>query len=944
MSRTGSYLRIPESYARHLGGLRWCPSGEAVEYVEELPSVGLVFALSGEIGRFLDGFLIKRDPIHFGQVLHLLHLLGLGRGGTPAWSRDLAMAFYENGRPLGNAGAFCAVLTGPVPAVPLPPDRRELSRLLASDTSMAALASRWAAEPWALTAAEPSVAPESFESAVRAAVEGYSFEEMKAWFRHGRGPIREVGEALGRAVAEGRPRSLSGVLTPLLGRPRLAPAAPLVASVLGALALPPRRLAHRELPLGGYTDVTNKGNPEQILPSQFALDEPEFLRRFAERELLYYHREEPHAPRTEELVVVLDQGVRTWGDVRLILTAAVIALARRAERLGIRFRIVSTDPDGAVLDPLEVDRDALGERLEASDLSANPAAALARALADRPESAPSRDVVLLTHPRSLDEREVSAAARSVPAGTRLYALGVDGRGASQFAELRGGAAIALSRFQVRVSAATPVPAAPASPPTDAPAEWRGDLEPIPFPFRLGLTSRVGAGLFALDHEGRWLLAATHLGMLHLIRADGSGHEMLPRGMLDGSVLREVEVVLGLAGGFLVAGQVEGRRVAFHYDVEARACRAFDLGANLGHATRDRWFYLRSLHAVVLRWPEASPRDRAIELATGRVSARPDRVTAELKTSVIARAFAEADGLTLPPPYLQLDGRPSEPSIEVDPRSGRVALRAAGQPWEPFTPIADGRPALAGAKLLEAQLAGNALAVSAREATAGRGQSARATLRLFRGPHGDPMGEYPLAPGCEEFALSGDGRILARRIGWRIFQVREALNAADRGIVTSKGRHHDKLQVELGDVWLIARAGRRVHLIRWDRERLEIRSSDGQEPSPFLAAFGGETLPFNYAVTTRRPGAVAYDHRRFLTGCPHRLDVAVDVLGQVAILEPSGALVCMFFVFRHAVAAWLPDGTRLGPSGLIGGAETPDAAARVARALRDASGRSVGVSR
>ncbi len=66
--------------------------------------------------------------------------------------------------------------------------------------------------------------------------------------------------------------------------------------------------------------MTTTGNPEQILPSQFALDDLEFLRRFAERELLYFRREEPHSRTREELVVLLDQGVRTWGIVRLVLT------------------------------------------------------------------------------------------------------------------------------------------------------------------------------------------------------------------------------------------------------------------------------------------------------------------------------------------------------------------------------------------------------------------------------------------------------------------------------------------------------------------------------------------------------------------------------------------------------------------------------------------------
>src|SRR5262249_56649619 len=129
-------------------------------------------------------------------------------------------------------------------------------------------------------------------------------------------------------------RSRRGALAARRARRRLAGARRSVARLAGALPLPRRRLDHHELPLGGYADVTTKGHVDQLLPSQFALDEWDFFRRFAERELLYFRREEPHAPVRQQLVVLLDQGVRTWGGVRLVLAAAVMALGRQAGRPG----------------------------------------------------------------------------------------------------------------------------------------------------------------------------------------------------------------------------------------------------------------------------------------------------------------------------------------------------------------------------------------------------------------------------------------------------------------------------------------------------------------------------------------------------------------------------------------------------------------------------------
>src|SRR5439155_360165 len=80
----------------------------------------------------------------------------------------------------------------------------------------------------------------------------------------------------------------------------------------------------------------------------------DFLRRYGDRELLYFRREEPHARTRHELVVLLDQGVRTWGDVRLVLAAAVLALGRQAVRGKLPFRVSVTSAAGELLDPAAV--------------------------------------------------------------------------------------------------------------------------------------------------------------------------------------------------------------------------------------------------------------------------------------------------------------------------------------------------------------------------------------------------------------------------------------------------------------------------------------------------------------------------------------------------------------------------------------------------------------
>ena len=67
---------------------------------------------------------------------------------------------------------------------------------------------------------------------------------------------------------------------------------------------------------------------------------------------------------------------------------------------------------------------------------------------------------------------------------------------------------------------------------------------------------------------------------------------------------------------------------------------------------------------------------------------------------------------------------------------------------------------------------------------------------------------------------------------------------------------------------------------------------------------------------------------------------VNTFGQVALLDADERLLAMFVAFRGQVAAWMPDGTRLGPchgpSPLIDGPATPGAAERIGRVLKEAS--------
>jgi hypothetical protein len=912
MNHVDRYLLPPADYVRTLGGLRWSPDGEAVERGD-----GSTFALAGEVVSFLEGFACERPPIAFGHVLHFLYLLRTELpGGRPGREPldALRSSFRRAGQIHRNAGALAGVLCQDLPAVPRPPGTWDVwQRVILRATG-----------PWQAAGESsppgdvPPLSPEAFEAHLTKVLAGYTQEDLLAWFRTGQGSVRHVGEQLARATLV-RPRSLAAVLAELARQPRLGGAVPYVAQLVSALSLPPRRLPERGLPLGGYADVATRGHPEQVLLSQFALEELDFLRRHAENELLYFRREEPQANLREELLVVLDQGVRTWGEVRLVLTAALFALGQLAGRRRLPFRIAVTGDRGTPHDPLTTEPAALARLLEASDLSSTPGLALESALEE--PTAGLRDVVLLTHPRALAEADVLAAARRVSRGVRLFGVTVDRQGHAELSELRGGNPLSRGRFRVDLSP-RPTPVEQAPQPRDG---WSGPVEPVGFPFRFGIESSPQHRGFAFDHDGDWLLVAGSDGYLLAMRTDGSLTEMLPRAMLprptrSNTVLSDVTGVLGVAGGFVVTGRLDGIPAAAHYDFVRRHCALFVVSTERAGT----WLYRRSRHALLF------DEDRDRQCHSFDLSTAGSRMPRERRQAV--PEAAEGDGTV----YLQVvdHGHPGDPPRDAAAlfQDGSLMHIDREGSVDVLAPEEDGAPLLLGLHLVAAARCRDILAASCEKAPGG-------SLRLyvFYLPDRAYLGNLPLGRGYVQFALSNDGRLLAFALGPNLVEVREVVRGLPWRFQTPVCRFHSDVGLTLGERWLTLQCPADVFFFRWDRGRLEVVCGT-QSPGSIiqrelhdtdLARSGARAQP------NALPPFLAYDPERFRLTAWSNLLAVVDRFGQVALCERSGELVCMLFAFRGKWAAWLPDGTGWGSESLLGRPPTIGGDVRIGQALQEA---------
>ncbi len=934
------YLWMPTPYLHLLntltegesGKLRWSATGEAIETVD-----GATFVFGSQLGLFLEGFARVRSLIHFGHILHLLYYLVKKDKHHPDPFQGLHALFHRTGRRFANAGALCGYLCVEIPPATGPIDPSALVRLLASSARMAELA-----RTQGISERAPLL-PEAFEEKFGRALRALSPGELEHWLRHGRGSLSRSAEQIARELDTARPRTLAGVLAALARRQRFAGAIPYVGQLVSALALPPRRLTHQELPTGGYADVGTHGHPEQILPSQFGLDDLEFLRRFADHELLYFRREEPHRQTREDLVLLLDQGVRTWGDVRLVLSAAVLAFGKSAARRNVPLRLAATSGGGMLVDPLQADDAALGELLEASDLSPHPGLALEQVLTERAEA--GRDVVLLTHPRNLTEPDVTAAARRLQPGMRLFAVTVDETGAVQLAEVRHGTLVKLGQFQVDLALGNQVKQRPQVPVTVTPAEplapWTGSPEPIPFPFRFGPQGRVER--IAFDYDGEWVVLGEQNGMLYAFRVDGTQAEVLPRVPINnGKFLQWIEALLSVAGGVVACGRIGHLLVAVHYDFIQRQCRPYILGNAsamfpAGPHLTWQWFYFREFHAVVAT-PQGIVTAPGADFTCGVDLATGEKLVPNSASGSRAEdAYREAKKYILPPPCLPISRGTNfawghHRTLRHDETTGTIHVENTEAAWAPVTPLADGQPIFRDVVLGPAICQGNLLAV----ACGSPGYASR-TLHLLQMPNGAPLGEYQLGEFFHQFALSSDGRLLARQTSQSRIEVREISDLAHRRLLTTAGKFHPNCTVILGRDWLAVQVGNFQQSFDWRSGELIIKHKTvDRRTLEFLEIAHSRNLSVK-AEARHLPAFVRYDPQRFLAAATLDLTVVVDAFGQLILLA-GAQLVCMFFTFRHQVAGWMPDGTRFGPPSISQGPETPGALKKIGRVLRQTAAR------
>lgn len=102
--------------------------------------------------------------------------------------------------------------------------------------------------------------------------------------------------------------------------------------LIAALNIPHQSRSAGDQSFGGISDITNRGNYDQLLLSELAYDDELLMARLVNNEALYFRREQPpHQPK-QQRTILLDTTLRLWGLPRIFAVAAAMACAQKLQQ------------------------------------------------------------------------------------------------------------------------------------------------------------------------------------------------------------------------------------------------------------------------------------------------------------------------------------------------------------------------------------------------------------------------------------------------------------------------------------------------------------------------------------------------------------------------------------------------------------------------------------
>jgi hypothetical protein len=350
-------------------------------------------------------------------------------------------------------------------------------------------------------------------------------------------PDEAAAQEVRRLIADLREdRELSGV-------------ARLAADLMAAVHVPRRVSDPEELPLGGVSDIANRGPLDRLLVSELAHDELTLATRIALNEALYLRREQPPRNLPGRRAILVDAGIRMWGVPRVFGAAVSLALAATADRFTTvsAFRAAEEGIAGVDL----TSREGLLDLLETLRPDPVPAEALGKFLERTAVFDGPLDAILVTHEDVLHDPDFQAAlAKLDDRALDVATVGADGKYRMWSVTRRGRRLLKEAALSLEAILAPPRPELRGvplvGPARDAAQPVVFAVEPFPFLLPHEVEPRRAA-----PHPELGIVSATRDGrLMHWAHKDAAARQLtaaLPRGVLHWIAVEDEGLAYALVG-------------------------------------------------------------------------------------------------------------------------------------------------------------------------------------------------------------------------------------------------------------------------------------------------------------------------------------------------------------------------------------------------------------
>jgi len=171
-----------------------------------------------------------------------------------------------------------------------------------------------------------------------------------------------------------------------------------IARSLSAVVQLPRPMSQPEdMPMGGYSDIANRGSLDRLLISELAQDPEVLAVRVALNEALYLRRESPPRQPSRRRAIFIDNGIRLWGLPRVFAHGLALAFGMQSEADATVK--VYTHANGELIEADLASREGLLDLLSRLNPEPTPRDSVTRFLQKFHDPEGGTERIVITHPQ-----------------------------------------------------------------------------------------------------------------------------------------------------------------------------------------------------------------------------------------------------------------------------------------------------------------------------------------------------------------------------------------------------------------------------------------------------------------------------------------------------------------------------------------------------------------